>query len=195
MSVKKWIPWNWFKNEEESAGKSVPVQRASVQERGHAPSNPIEQFHREFDRLFDRTFRGFGLTPFEFNRPLLPRMNDGMLKPTLDLGATDKEYTVTLEIPGVDEKDVRLEIVNDTLTIQGEKKQENEEKGKNYYRMERSYGSFQRMLSLPEDADQNAVTATFKKGVLTVTMPRKALPKAHVKQIEVKSASLEPAKD
>ena len=85
-------------------------------------------------------------------------------------------------------KDVRLEIVNDTLTIQGEKKQENEEKGKNYYRMERSYGSFQRMLSLPEDADQNDVTATFKKGVLTVTMPRKALPKADVKQIEVKSA-------
>jgi HSP20 family protein len=54
--------------------------------------------------------------------------------------------------------------------------------------MERSYGSFQRMLSLPEDADQNDVTATFKKGVLTVTMPRKALPKADVKQIEVKSA-------
>ncbi len=92
-----------------------------------------------------------------------------------------------MEIPGVDEKDVRLEIVNDTLTIQGEKKQENEEKGKNYYRMERSYGSFQRMLSLPEDADQNEVTATFKKGVLTVTMLRKALPKADVKQIEVKS--------
>lgn len=188
MSVKKWIPWNWFKNEEESAGKSVPVQRASVQGQGHALSNPIEQFHREVDRLFNQAFRGFGLTPFEFNRPLLPRMDDGMLKPTLDLGATEKEYTVTMEIPGVDEKDVRLEIVNDTLTIQGEKKQENEEKGKNYYRMERSYGSFQRMLSLPEDADQNDVTATFKKGVLTVTMPRKALPKADVKQIEVKSA-------
>jgi HSP20 family molecular chaperone IbpA len=128
MSVKKWIPWNWFKNEEESNGKSVPVLHASMQERGHALSNPIEQFHREFNQLFDRTFRGFGLTPHEFNRPLLPRMNDGILKPTLDLGATDKEYTVTLEIPGVDEKDVRLEIVNDTLTIQGEKKQGKGEK-------------------------------------------------------------------
>ncbi len=187
MSAKKWIPWNWFKNEEEHDGKSVPVQRAPAQERGHALSNPIEQFHREVDRLFDQTFRGFGFTPFELNRPMLPWMSDGMLKPTLDLGATDKEYTITIEIPGVDEKDVRLEIVNDTLTIQGEKKQENEEKGKNYYRMERSYGSFQRMLSLPEDADQRKVTATFKKGVLTVTMPRKALPRADVKQIEVKS--------
>ena len=159
-----------------------------MQERGHALSSPIAQFHREVDRLFDQAFRGFGLTPFEFNRPLLPRMNDGMLKPNLDIGATDKEYTINMEIPGVDEKDVRLEIVNDTLTIQGEKKQENEEKGKNYYRMERSYGSFPRMLSLPEDADQNGVTATFKKGVLTVTMLRRALTKADVKQIELKSA-------
>jgi HSP20 family protein len=188
MSVKKWIPWNWFKNEEEGVGRSVSVQRGSAPERGHALSSPIEQIHREVDRLFDQAFRGFGLAPFEFNRPLPPRVNDGMLKPTLDLGATDKEYTITVEIPGVDEKDIRLEIVNDTLSIQGEKKQENEEKGKNYYRMERSYGSFQRMLSLPEDAEQDGVTATFKKGVLTVTMPRKALSNADVKQIVVKRA-------
>jgi HSP20 family protein len=188
MSVKKWIPWNWFKNEEESVGMSVPVQRATRQERGHVLRNPMEQFHHEVDRLFDQAFRGFGLTPFAFDRSLLPRMTDGMLKPTLDLSATDKDYTITMEIPGVDEKDVRLEIVNDTLTIQGEKKQGNEEKGKNYYRMERSYGSFQRTLSLPEDADQNGVTATFKRGILTVTMPRKALPNSDVKQIEVKRA-------
>lgn len=87
----------------------------------------------------------------------------------------------------MDEKDVRLEIANDVLTIRGEKKHENEEKGKNYYRMERSYGSFQRTLSLPEDADQDSVTATFKKGILTVTMPRKALPTTDIKRIEVKT--------
>jgi HSP20 family protein len=88
----------------------------------------------------------------------------------------------------VDEKDVKLEIVNDTLTISGEKKQEKEEKEKNYYRMERSYGVFQRVLSLPEDADQDKIKATFKKGILTVTVPRKALPKSDVKQIEIKNA-------
>ena len=109
-------------------------------------------------------------------------------KSILDLSASDKDYTITVEIPGVDQKDVKIEIINDILTIQGEKKQENEEKGKNYYRMERSYGSFQRVLSLPEDADQDGVNATFKKGVLTIAMPRKTLPKADVKQIEVKSA-------
>lgn len=188
MDFKKWVPWNWFKKEEEDAGKMVPVRRESVKEQSGTLTHPLQQFHQEIDRLFDQAFRGFGLSPFGFDQPLFPRLADGMLKPTLDLSASDKEYTITVEIPGVDEKDVKLEIVNDTLTIRGEKKQEKEEKEKNYYRMERSYGSFQRVLSLPEDADQDGVKATFKKGVLTVTLPRKALPKSDVKQIEVKSA-------
>ena len=187
MSVKKWVPWNWFKKEEEDAGKSVPVQRIPSQERGYALNHPIEHFHREFDRLFEQAFQGFGLRPFWFDRPIMPQLSHGMLKPTLDLGATDKEYSISVEIPGVDEKDVRLEIANDVLTIRGEKKHENEESGKNYYRVERSYGSFKRTLSLPEDADQESVKATFKRGILSVTMPRKALPKSDVKQIEVKS--------
>ena len=188
MSIKKWIPWNWFKKEEEETGKSVPVQRHSTEDQGLVLRNSIEQFHRDFDRLFDEAFRGMGTLPLAFKRPLLQSSSNGVIKPTLDLGATEKEYTVTVEIPGVSEKDVELEIMNDTLTIRGEKKHENEEKNKSYYRMERSYGSFQRMLSLPEDADQNGVAATFKNGILTVTMPRKALPKADVKRIEVKSA-------
>lgn len=104
------------------------------------------------------------------------------------LSATDTEYTVTAEIPGVDDKDVKLEIVDDTLTIRGEKKQEKEEKEKNYYRLERSYGSFQRVLSLPDDVDQDGVKANFKKGVLTITLPRKALPKPEAKRIEIKAA-------
>jgi HSP20 family protein len=115
-------------------------------------------------------------------------MNDGLLRPTLDLGATDNAYTVSVEVPGVDEKDVKVEIANDALTIRGEKKQAIEEKDKNYYHMERSYGSFERVLSLPEDADQEGIAATFKNGVLKVTMPRIAAPQAHVKQIEIQSA-------
>jgi HSP20 family protein len=188
MSVKKWIPWNWFKKEEEDAATTVPVQRGSAHEPGFSLGDSLAQFHREFDRLFDQAFRGSDRFPSSWSRSLLPRGNGSVLRPTLDLGATDKEYGITLEIPGVDEKDVRLEIVDDTLTIRGEKKQQNEEKGKDFYRMERSYGSFRRVLSLPQDADQENVKAIFNKGVLTVTVPRKALPKSDVKQIEVKSA-------
>lgn len=186
MDIKKWVPWNWFKKEEEDAGKMVPLKREHAKEQSGALVRPLQQFHHEIDRVFDQAFRGFGLSPFGSDQPLFPRLADGMLKPTLDLGASDKEYTIMVEIPGVDEKDVKLEIVNDTLTICGEKKQEQEEKEKNYYRMERTYGSFQRVLSLPEDADQDGIKATFKKGVLTVTLPRKALPESNVKQIEVK---------
>ena len=188
MSIRKWIPWNWFKKEEEDAGTSVPVQRSSTDDQLPALSGSLARFHQDIDRLFDQAFHGSDLSPFGFNRMLWPRTIDGMLRPTLDLGATDKDYTVSVEVPGVDEKDVKVEIANDTLTIRGEKKHETEQKNKNYYRMERSYGSFQRVLSLPEDVDQDAVSATFKNGVLVVTMPRKAAPHAHVKQIEIKSA-------
>lgn len=188
MSMKKWIPWNWFKKEEEDNGNPIPVQRTSADDRLPAFSGSLARFHQDIDRLFEQAFRGFDLSPFGFNRSSGSRMNDGTLRPTLDLGATDKAYTVAVEVPGVNEKDVKVEIANDTLTIRGEKKQEKEEKDKNYYRVERSYGSFQRVLSLPEDADQEGVSATFKNGVLTVTMPRKATPQANVRRIEIQHA-------
>ncbi len=112
-----------------------------------------------------------------------------LLKPRADLSATDTEYQLTVEIPGINERDVSLDISGNTLTIRGEKRQEKEEKAKDYYRIERSYGSFQRVLSLPEDVDQDTIKATFKNGVLTVTMPRKAVTGgAEVKQIEITAA-------
>jgi HSP20 family protein len=187
MDIKKLVPWNWFKTEEANARKTIPVRREDAQEQGVALPVALQNFHREFDRIFDQTFRGFGIEPSLFDGVLWPRVTDGMLKPTLDLSATDKEYTIALEIPGVDEKDVKLEIANDTLTIRGEKKQEKEEKDKNYYRVERSFGSFQRVLSLPDDADQEGVKANFKRGVLTISMPRKTLPQTDIRRIEIKS--------
>lgn len=96
-------------------------------------------------------------------------------------------HSITVEVPGVDEKDVKVEVADNTMIIKGEKKQEKEEKDKNYYRVERSYGSFQRVLSLPEDASQDDIKATFKNGILTIKMPRKSLPKSKVRQIEVKT--------
>lgn len=187
MDIKKLAPWNWFKKEEEQSGASVPVvQRSdahpSYSEEG--PQNPLLHLHREVDRLFENAFRGFGVSPFNGN--VFPIMTTaGLLKPQVDIGATEKEYSITVEVPGVDEKDVKVEITDNTMTIHGEKKQEKEEKDKNYYRVERSYGSFQRVLSLPDDADQEKIKATFKKGILTIKMPRKAAPKSKVQQIPI----------
>ncbi len=187
MDLKKWVPWNWFKKEEENIGKMVPVRRHRRRKGRYDAGDPVDQLHRDIDGLFEDMYRGFGLAPWVSDMPLMPRLNEGILKPTLDLGASDDAYTVSVEVPGVDEKDVHLEIADDTLTIRGEKKQEKEDKAKDFYRMERSYGAFQRVLSLPEDVDQDGIQAKFKKGVLTVTLPRKALPESQVKKIEVQS--------
>lgn len=190
MDINKLVPWNWFKGEEGEAGAVVPVNRVESQEQnlGGGLQNPIMQLHRKMNQLFDNTFRSFGVPALGFDIPFPQFIHPGLIKPQVNIGGSEKEYEITVEIPGVDEKDVKVEIVGNTMTISGEKKHEKEEKDKNYYRMERSYGSFQRVLSLPGDANQDNVKATFKNGILTVTMPRKALPKKDVKQIAIKSS-------
>ncbi len=187
MNIRKLAPWNWFKKEEDRDYR-LPVRRGGEQTPAYDLFGPVQNLHREIDRLFENVFRGFGLGPFWGDRPQAPAVSGGIFRPTLDLGANEKAYTVTVEIPGVDEKDVELEVVEDTLIIRGEKRQEAEEKDKDFYRVERTYGAFERVLSLPADADQDRIEATFKKGVLKVTIPRKALPESEVKRIEVKRA-------
>lgn len=187
MDIKKLAPWNWFKKEGEQIGDNVPVQRRdtlSIYPQG-GTGNPLAQLHHEMDRLYETAFRGIGYSPFnsDFFTPLTA---EGLLKPQVDIGATDKEYSITAEVPGVSENDVKVEISGNTMTIHGEKKQETEQKNNNFYKVERSYGAFERVLSLPEDADQEEVEATFKNGVLSIKMPRKALPKSDLKQIEIK---------
>lgn len=181
MDLKKYAPWNWFKKEEEQQVTALPVQRPGQLHR----DNPLAQFHQEIDRVFDGFFRGFGLPSTVFGREFAPLAGNGRLKPTLDITAADREYTISVELPGIEEKDVQLELSDNTLVIRGEKKHEKEEKEENYYRMERSYGSFQRVLCLPEDAEQDGIGASYKRGVLTVTIPRKAQPVTKIKQIAV----------
>jgi len=187
MELKKLAPWNWFKKEEE-INHSVPIKQGKslFPERR---DDPMLQLHRDIDHLFDRFFEGFR-SPLLTGWPTVPFFEGtGLLKPKVDLSASEQEYHLTVEIPGVSEKDIRLDLSGNIMTIQGEKKQEKEEKEKGYYRMERRYGAFQRVLSLPEDVDQEAIRASFKHGVLSVTMPRKVLPKGEVKQIAIDSES------
>ncbi|MCI5142415.1 MAG: Hsp20/alpha crystallin family protein [Candidatus Electrothrix sp. ATG1] len=147
---------------------------------------PLRDFHREIDRLFDRTFRDFDFSSFKLDRPLLFTA-DRMFRPVTDLSSSDKEYTVTVEIPGAEKEDIKIEVSNNVMTIRGEKKQKKEEENKNHHQQERFYGSFQRVLSLPKDADQNNIKANFRQGVLTVTMPRKAMPKPDIQEIPISS--------
>lgn len=113
------------------------------------------------------------------------------MKPNVDIKEGKKDYTISVEVPGVEEGDVKLELADGALTISGEKKHEKEDKDENYYCVERSYGSFKRVLSLPQDAKEEDIEAKFKNGVLKITVPREEVEKAETeaKMIDIKSAA------
>jgi HSP20 family protein len=172
FDLKKWAPWNWFRKEQEErqAVSSLPVQRSDLSASG-GQLGAIVQLHREIDRLFDDAFRGFGLSALA-----MPRFSSDwptLLKPALDIQETEKQYNISLEVPGVEEKDIQLSLDNDVLIVRGEKRQEQEKKEGGYHRIERSYGSFQRALNLPQDANQDTTKASFKNGVLTITIDKR----------------------
>lgn len=106
--------------------------------------------------------------------------------PIVDISETDGEYLIKAELPEVKKEDVKVTVENGVLTLQGERRQEKEEKGKKYHRVERSYGSFVRSFTLPESIDESGVKAEYKDGVLNLHLPKSE--KVKPKAIEVKVA-------
>ncbi|MDR1856118.1 MAG: Hsp20/alpha crystallin family protein [Desulfovibrio sp.] len=164
--------------------KAHPDQNAAGEqgrERGYAT---VARLHNDIDSLFD----GFISPWLDFD--LLGRRNlkpsaAGTVTPRLDVHSDDQKYTITAELPGVSMSDVSLEVKENTLHLRGEKKVESEEEKKDYHISERMYGSFERALSLPEDAVVDAIKASQKDGVLTVTIPRKQPEKAATRSITI----------
>ena len=107
----------------------------------------------------------------------------GELTPVVDVSETDKSYEISVELPGLDDKDVELTLRDDLLTISGEKKTEREEKKKGYHLSERSYGSFQRSFRLPDDVQAEKIKAEMQKGVMSISLPRS--PSAKPKQRKI----------
>jgi HSP20 family protein len=118
--------------------------------------------------MFDDSSRGPGLEP-------LGTFQEGWdaFSPRVDVVETEKEIKVSVELPGMEEKDIDVALARHSLTISGEKRHAREEKGDNYLRSERSYGTFKRSIPLSSDVDAGKTDATFRNGVLTVTLPRK----------------------
>ena len=108
--------------------------------------------------------------------------------PAVDVAESEKSYEIKAELPGMDEKDIEVKVTDGSLTIKGEKQEEREEKERDYYLQERRYGSFERSFELPESVDPDRIEASFKKGVLTVTLPKKAEAQKPAKKIEVKAS-------
>ena len=135
--------------------------------RALTPWTGLSTMKKEMDRVFDRFWDE------EF--PQLPSM--GEWAPALDVSETKDAVMVKAEVPGMDPKEIQLSLEDQLLTLKGEKKQEREDKEEHYYRMERSYGAFVRTVRLPSTVDGSKVTASFKNGLLKVTLPKAATAK------------------
>jgi HSP20 family protein len=165
MSVRDLIPWGRSNN------------RAPVPYRDDDRS-PFLSLHREMNRLFDDFFRDFDMR--------LPMMGGGGPNgswPHLDLSETDKEVTITADLPGMEEKDVELLLEDGMLTLKGEKRSETEDKDRQF--SERYYGRFERHIPLGADVQADKAMARFKNGVLTVTLPKNPDAQPKAKRIEI----------
>ena len=158
MALKSLVPWR--------RGNRLPAQRGVFE--------PFTEMERWFDDFFNSGFelRPFGESMRGFN-------------PTVDVSESDEAYTISAELAGLDEKDVEVSLENNVLILSGEKKSEHEDKSESYYPVERSYGSFKRSFALPAEVDPDKVEASFKNGVLTVTLPKTE--HGQTKRIEVKA--------
>src|SRR5256885_10878365 len=145
-------------------------------------ASPLSSLHQEMDRVFDDFFGDWSLAPFR-------GLEAGTFVPRVELKEDDKQIQVTAELPGVDEKDVRVSAADDVLIIEGEKKSETEEKEKGFYRSERYYGSFRRELALPSGIDMDKADASFKNGILKLTLPKTEQAQKTAKSIPIKKSS------
>lgn len=163
MAMRDLIPWNRARN---------VVARSEEH-------NPFLTLHREVNRLFDDVFRSFDL-------PARRLFDGGWSWPTIEVSETDRDLTVTAELPGLDEKDVQVELADGVLVIRGEKRTETEEKDRLF--SERYYGRFERRIPV-DNVDEGKVSAAFKKGVLTVTLPKLAPAQQKIRRIPVVNAA------
>jgi HSP20 family protein len=163
MSVRDLIPWGRSNN------------RAPVPYR-EDDRHPFLSLHREMNRLFDDFFRDFDMR--------LPMMGDANGNwPHLDVSETDKQVTVTAELPGLEEKDVELLLQDGMLTLRGEKRSESDDKDRQF--SERYWGRFERRIMLDAEVQADKAEARFKNGVLTVTIPKNPEAERKTRRIEI----------
>ena len=177
MNIIRVRPWNWLTREDSREAGTLPVENPA-HGRGYLSVNPWS-LHREIDKLFDNAFRQLGRSSSSDSEQA-----EGVMAPKVDIAATGEEYLVSVELPGIEEKDIELEVHGDALSIKAQREQNKDEKIK-YYRVECHYGMFQRTLQLPEDANAEGITANYKNGVLNISVARKMPQKNEVKKITI----------
>ncbi|MGB0084837.1 MAG: Hsp20/alpha crystallin family protein [Rhodomicrobiaceae bacterium] len=153
--------------------------------------DPFTSLQRDMDELFSSLRGGFWRSPVGHTasdlEPFWRRRAGQALAPAVDIAETDKQYEITAELPGLQPENVDVKLSNGVLTIKGEKKEEKEETKEGYHLSERRFGSFQRSFGVPEGIDAEKISADFKNGVLTITMPKTAEVQQKEKKIAIKS--------
>jgi HSP20 family protein len=192
MNLEKLKPWNWFKHEENDTGEGVqiPVSRSEAENLPLAGRGSLMSLHRDMDRWFEDAFKSFGMSSLDssLQSRAMPGISlSNIYRPQIDVSGDTNCYEINLEVPGLTESDLSLEVKDDVLTIKGQKEERSEDKDKHYYRVERSYGSFQRTLALPDDAIGDEIKANLDKGVLRLEIPRRETPAQEVKRISINS--------
>src|SRR5271166_6148587 len=171
------------------AATKFPVKTEEKQIDRPAEWRPFENLRREIDRLFENFQVGSWRSPFGRTAFDLEPFWRGEMRgkaPAVDVINKEKAYEITAELPGMDESNIDVKFSDGALTIKGEKKDEREEKKKDYYLSERRYGSFQRSFGVPDGVDTDKIDAQFKNGVLTVTLPKSADAQKSEKKIAIK---------
>lgn len=158
MNLRELTPLRWLTRDEPPSRLWPDISRSEY---------PLTSLQQQIDRLFDQAMRELPSLP-EWGAESMGHA----LRPKLDIREAGEAYIITVEVPGVQKEDVTVEVRNDSLIISGEKRQEQEKKEERYHRVERSYGTFRRVLALPDDAKGDEIRATFKDGVLTLRVPR-----------------------
>jgi HSP20 family protein len=170
--------------------ESAAMQRRPA---GGWPGNPFEMMDRmteEMDRLFDRVFGDFG-TPRRWltRRPFRSLEREGQWQPRLEAFQQGDRFIVRADLPGLKKDDVKVELGENAITIQGERREEHQEEREGYYHTEREYGQFYRTVPLPEGVITESAQASFKNGVLEITMQAPPAEATRGRRLEIKDAS------
>jgi HSP20 family protein len=192
MNLDKLNPWNWFRHEENGTGKGgqIPVSHSEAENRPLTSPGNLVSLHRDMDRWFEDALKSLGMPSLDSNLQsrAMPGISlSNIYRPQIDVSGDSNGYEINLDVPGLTESDLSLEVKDDVLTINGHKEERTEDKDKHYYRVERSYGSFQRTLALPEDAIGDEIKANLDNGVLRLEIPRRETATQEVKRISINS--------
>ncbi len=162
-------------DEEERRGKDRRLAERTGP-RGFSPFQEMDSIFEDLDRTLDRFF----------GRPFRERRKEGLRAPALDMRDLGDRYLIEAEIPGIKKDDIEIELRDDSMVIQAETTEETEEEGEDYLRRERGYRSFYRRLPLPEEVEQDEVTAELDQGILTIDLPKKETEVKEGKKIDIK---------